>query len=170
MDAITIIAIIGAVILASIAVIGSIVPALPGPPLGVAALLISRFLYPDGVTASVIFWFTILTIVVTIADNFAPAWFTKWGGGSKQATRGAMIGTIAGLFILPPWGIIMGPFLGALLGEWLAADNNFSHSLKVAFFAFISFLLSTGVKLILSLWMTYYVLKACWHQISVVFS
>ena len=170
MDAITIIAIVGAVVLATIAIIGSIAPALPGPPLSVVALLIGRFLNPAEVTVSIIFLFTILTIIVTIADNFAPAWFTKWGGGSKQATRGAMIGTIAGLFILPPWGIIMGPFLGALLGEWLAADNNFSHSFKVAFFAFISFLLSTGIKLILSLWMTYYVLKACWHQISLLFS
>ena len=39
-------------------------------------------------------------------------------GASRLALLGAAIGTVAGLF-LGLAGIIIGPFVGALLGEWL---------------------------------------------------
>jgi uncharacterized protein YqgC (DUF456 family) len=46
-----------------------------------------------------------------------------------------------------PWGIILGPFLGALLGE-LSTSSSFGHALKVASLSFVAFLLTTGFKLI----------------------
>lgn len=161
MEITTLICVILAIILVIISIIGSIVPALPGPPLGAAAILIGHFIDPNTITWDIVIIMAVLTIVVTIVDFIAPSWLTKWGGGSKQSVRGSLIGTIAGLFILPPWGLIFGPFIGAFLGEFLLPNATFGHSLKVAFYSFVAFLLTTGMKLILSFVMMYYIVKAC---------
>ncbi|MDW8482251.1 MAG: DUF456 family protein [Meiothermus sp.] len=36
---------------------------------------------------------------------------------------GAFIGGIAGVFVLPPWGLLLLPLVGAFLGERLAGRN-----------------------------------------------
>ena len=68
-------------------------------------------------------------------------------GGSKAATIGSTIGLIIGLF-LGPFGIIAGPFLGALVGEMLHSRGDFATSIKSAWGSFLGFLLGTGMKMI----------------------
>ena len=41
---------------------------------------------------------------------------SKYSGGSKWGNWGCIIGTLVGLLFLP-WGVILGPFLGAVIGE-----------------------------------------------------
>jgi uncharacterized protein YqgC (DUF456 family) len=95
----------------------------------------------------------VLTAVVQIADFVLPSKLTAKFGGSKAAERGSTIGTILGMFFVP-WGLILFPFFGALIGEWMYNKQaSAGHLFKVAFGAFLAFLFGTGLKLILTCWM-----------------
>jgi uncharacterized protein YqgC (DUF456 family) len=53
---------------------------------------------------------------------------------------------IIGLFFLP-LGLIVGPFVGALIGE-LLVKTPFEAAIKVAFMSFLAFLMTTALKLV----------------------
>ena len=56
-----------------------------------------------------------------------------------------------GILFLGPVGIILGPFLGALLGELIHTHGDMDVSFKSAWGAFLGFLCGTGSKLIVVL-------------------
>lgn len=155
--------IILAVLTGIIGIIGSVVPALPGPPLSWIGLLI-LYLWGSGTNGDgepmtlrfLAIWLGI-TIVVTILDYFVPAYFTRLTGGSKLAGRGAIAGLIVGM-IFPPVGIILGTLLGAFLAELLFNRKSGVDSAKSAFGALLGFLFGTGIKLIASGIMMYYII------------
>ena len=145
----------GCFLLAGLA--GCILPVIPGPPLCyIALLLLQATPYADFST-----WFLLVTaavtVVVTIVDYFIPVWSTRKWGGSRIGALGAMAGLIVGLFI-PPWGIILGPFLGAVVGELIAGRDG-NAALKSGFGSFVGFLLGTGLKLALCVVLAYYFVK-----------
>jgi len=146
-----------AVILMLIGIIGCLVPVLPGPPLsylGLILLHISRFAQ---FSKSILITLAIVTVVVTIVDYVVPIWGTKKFGGSKYGTRGATVGLIIGLFLGPP-GIIIGPFLGAIVGELIFKDDM-KYAVKAGFGSLLGFLTGIGLKLAASLVMTFYFVK-----------
>ena len=150
-----------------IGLVGSIVPGLPGPPVSWIGLLFA-YLAKKGTalaagataepmsTTFLIVWL-VITIAVTIADYVVPAYFTKLTGGSKYAGRGAIIGLLAGMFI-PPVGILFGTIIGAFLAELLLGGKDGWQSFKSSLGAFAGFLFGTGIKLISSGIMLYYII------------
>jgi hypothetical protein len=151
-----------AIVLGIVAIIGSVAPALPGPPLGWLGLLV-LYIWGGGTngagasmsTSFLLVWLAIV-IVVSILDYVVPAYFTKLTGGSKYGGWGAVIGLFIGL-IYPPLGMIFGSLLGAFLAELLFAGKDMPTSLKSAFGAFLGFLFGTGIKLICSAVMLFYI-------------
>src|SRR5690554_4179880 len=116
--------------------IGSLVPILPGPPLswlGLLMLYLVKGIEMDYWTLGISLF---ITIVVTILDYVIPAMGTKRFGGSKYGVWGTNIGLVIGLFV-PPFGFILGPFIGALIGELIFDSNNFNRALKAATGSFI---------------------------------
>ena len=100
----------------------------------------------------------VITIVVTVLDNFMPAWSAKRSGGSKRAVWGAMLGLGAGMLIFPPWGLIIGPFLGAVIGE-LSTGKNSTEALRSGFSTFVGFFGGVVIKLMASGVMFWYFIK-----------
>lgn len=142
-----------ALILGLIGIVGSIVPALPGPPMSWLGLLLVYISGTKGVadpmTPRFLFiWLGVVT-VVTILDYVVPAWFTKVTGGHKEASVGAIVGLFVGLF-LPPVGILLGSLLGAFVGEFIFADRGVWDSFKASVGAFLGFISGTGIKLVCS--------------------
>ena len=86
-----------------------------------------------------------------------PAYFTKVTGGSKVAGRGAIVGLVLGMFFTPV-GIIFGTLLGAFLAEFLISRKDGWQSIKSALGALLGFLFGTGIKLIASGLMMYYII------------
>ncbi|HHW13065.1 MAG TPA: DUF456 domain-containing protein [Firmicutes bacterium] len=126
---------------------GSFLPVLPGLPLAWAGLLIARFSSRSAITTTTLVICLIATLLVTLLDSLAPAWFTKRAGGTKAGARGAMVGVIVGLFI-GPLGMIFGPFVGAYVSELLHDFSNPRKAFNAALATFVGFLFGTGLKMI----------------------
>ena len=148
-----------AVILGIVGLVGCILPVIPGPPLSWVGLLLVFLTHPEGMTTSLLIVWLVITVVVTILDYVAPSWITKKTGGSKAAARGTLVGLILGLIFFPPWGMIVGSFLGALIAEVVVNGSEVADSVKPAFGSFLGFLLSTGLKLTASGVMLFYIIK-----------
>ena len=148
-----------AIILAVVGIIGSIVPGLPGPPLSWVGLLLAFFSHKMGgadmTLTSVLIWLAV-TVIVSILDYTVPAKFTKLAGGSKAGSRGALIGMIIGIF-LTPIGMIPCSLEGAFLAEMFQENKSASQAFKAALGTFAGFLVGTGMKLIVSVTMAFYI-------------
>lgn len=140
--------IIIAIILVIAGIIGDILPALPGVTFSFVGLLITYLACPGQISLLFLLAMLFFTIIVSVIDYIAPAWMTKAGGGSKAAIWGSTIGIFAGLFFMP-LGLVLGPFIGAFIGEMYSSERV-GHSMKVACMSIVSFLLTTGIKLVLS--------------------
>lgn len=130
-------------------ILGCVLPVLPGPPLSYIGLLFLHFTEKYQFSNRFLIIWAIITVVVYLLDYAIPVWGTKRFGGSKRGIWGSLIGLVIGLFFFPPFGIIIGPFAGAVIGE-LTAGKNSGAALKSGFGSFIGFLLGTLIKLIAS--------------------
>lgn len=110
----------------------------------------------DRLTLTCLLIWLAVTIIVTILDYVIPAKFTKLTGGSKASSTGALLGLFAGMFI-PPVGMILGSLLGAFLAELLITGKDVWQSMRASLGAFLGFLCGTGIKIIASGMMLYYI-------------
>lgn len=133
------------------------VPVIPGPPLSFAGLLILHFTQFAEYSKTLLLILGSVSIIVAVFDYLVPIWGTKKFGGSKYGIRGATIGLIVGLFFGPP-GIIIGPFIGAVLGE-LSYKNDFNYAMRAGLGSLIGFMAGIGLKLAVSLVITFYFVR-----------
>ncbi len=125
---------------------GTVLPALPGAPLVFAGLLLAAWI--DGFQKVGIFPLVILgflTVLTLVVDVVATALGAKKVGASKSAIVGSAIGTVVGLFFGIP-GLLLGPFVGALLGEY-SARKNWEQAGKAGLGTWLGIVLGTAVKL-----------------------
>lgn len=135
--------------------LGSFLPVLPGPPLSFIGLWFYHFSAPENkMSVWAIILFSAFTIIVSVLDYLIPAWGTKKFGGTKWGIWGSTIGLLIGLFFGPP-GIILGPFIGAFVGE-LLNNQNTDKAIKSAFGSFVGFIIGSGLKLMVCLIMLVY--------------
>lgn len=136
-------------ILVLIGFFGSILPIIPGPPISWAGLLLLKWTsyISENISGyqNVLWILLFFVILVTVLDYVVPIMGTKKYGGSKRGVWGATIGVVVGLFF-GPLGIILGPFLGAYLGE-ISTGKKDSEALRAAWGSFVGFLLGVGLKL-----------------------
>lgn len=151
-----------AVILGIVGLLGCLLPVLPGPPCSfVGMLLLYLWGSPcvlEDITLRLLIIMLVVTVVVTVLDYIVPGWLTRVTGGSKYASRGATAGMVAGIIFFPPWGMIAGAFLGALLAELYWGEKEMGQGLKAAAGSFLGFILGTGLKLAASGIMMYYII------------
>lgn len=127
-------------------IIGCALPILPGAPLSYAGLLLLHF--TDRVcfsTTQLIVWLVIV-IVLQVVDYITPLLGSKYSGGTDFGNRGCMAGTILGLFFMP-WGVVLGPFIGAVAGEFLGG-RDLPHAIKAGIGSLLGFLFGTLMKVI----------------------
>ena len=106
-----------------VGILGCVLPVLPGVPLAYCGLLLLHA--TDKVQFSWQFhviWAAV-TVVVQVLDSVVPIWGTKKFGGSKMGVWGSTIGLLVGLFF-GPWGIVLGPFVGAVVFELIDGKNT----------------------------------------------
>lgn len=135
-----------AIILMVGGIAGCVLPVLPGAPLAYAGLLLLHFTgLAHFSTAQLIVWL-IVVVVLQVVDYITPLLGSKYSGGTSFGNRGCVAGTLLGLFFMP-WGIILGPFLGAVAGEMMGG-SDFPHAVRAGIGTLIGFLLGTLLKVI----------------------
>lgn len=145
---------IGALLLI-VGIIGCVLPVLPGQILSWGSLLILQLTSPPPFTAKFIVIWALITAGVTLMDYYVPIWGTKKLGGSKKGMWGATIGLVIGIFFFPPFGLIVGPFVGAFVGELIAGKDT-NTAFKSGLGSFLGFVAGTMMKLTISFIMGYY--------------
>lgn len=143
--------------------VGLIYPVIPSVIVIWGGFLIYQyFIFQGGL--SMFFWvsMTILTLLIFVVDFIANSHFVKKSGGSKLGERAAVIATIVGSFIFPPFGLIIVPFIVVFLIE-LSQKKTVVASVKVAGGTIIGFLSSTLAKIFIQLGMI------SWFIIEVIF-
>ena len=103
---------------------GTFVPVLPGAPLAWAGLLAAYFSDYCSLSIAGLIITAVCAVFVSVFDNILPVVMTKKFGGSKYAVTGSTVGLIIGFFVGPA-GMILGPFIGALVGELIYRHGNF---------------------------------------------
>lgn len=139
---------------------GCVLPGLPGPPLSYVGLLLLHFSNRVQFTTWQLVGWLLLTLLTVALDYFMPLWGVKKWNGTKWGSWGCVAGTLAGCFVFPPWGILIGPFAGAFLSELLFARQGIDRALQAALGAFVGFLLGTLSKLIVCGWFVFCFVKA----------
>ncbi|WP_294430314.1 DUF456 domain-containing protein [uncultured Treponema sp.] len=129
--------------------IGTFLPILPGPPLAWAGLLSAHFSAHSQISVTTLIITGFFALLITVADNIFPSLMTKKAGGSKAGVWGSTIGLIFGILFAPTVIlIILGPFIGAFIGEMIHDSQDTGKALRAAFGAFTGFMLGTGIKMI----------------------
>ncbi|MBP6978790.1 MAG: DUF456 domain-containing protein [Bacteroidales bacterium] len=146
-------------ILLIVGILGSFLPVLPGPPLAYIALLIQQFREEKPFSVNFLIIWAVVTTVVILLDYYVPIWGTKKLGGTKAGMWGATIGMFIGIFFLPPLGIILGPFIGAVVGEF-TKGIDFKMAMKAGFGSFLGFIAGVVMKTVISLIMGFYLIRS----------
>ena len=146
--------IIGIGILLLLGVIGSVIPALAGPPLSYIALLLYHF-FINTINEDSLLWIGMAVVVVTILDYYLQIYGVKKAGGGKYAIRGFVVGILLGIFFFAALGILVGAFIGAYIGAKMEASK---HEVKIAFGALWGFISGTILKLCTSFYIIYILL------------
>lgn len=150
--------IISGILLVLLGIVGSLLPALPGPPVAFAGLLLQQLREPNPFTTSFLLVWLAVVLIVVVLDYYVPIWGTKKFGGSKYGMWGCTLGFLL-VFWMGPWGMIIGPFIGALIGELIARKTG-QQALRAAFGAFLGFLAGSLIKLIVCGIMLYHVVAS----------
>lgn len=147
------------IILILIGLVGCVIPGLPGPPLAYLGILLQVFQSDKPFTTRFLIIWAIITIIVSVLDYVVPAIGTKKFGGSKRGIWGSIVGLFVGIFFFPPVGLIIGPFLGAFLGE-LTGGKETLAALKAGFGSFMGFIAGVSLKLVVTGLMAFYFFKS----------
>lgn len=139
--------IIGLVLMV-LGVLGSFLPVLPGPSLSWVGLVLLYFTNAVPTNYWILGISFLITLIVSVLDYLIPAKGTKKFGGSSYGIWGTNIGLIVGVFVPIPFGCIIGPFVGAFVGELIYDNKDHSRALKAATGSFMGFLASSFMKFV----------------------
>ena len=148
---------ISAIVCGIVGLLGAVVPILPGTLLSFAGMVCAYLLPASQLSSNQLWLWGAVSAVVIILDYILPAYFSKLMGGSKAGITGATIGVFAGMIFFGPIGIILGPFLGAVIGELVNQQQPLDKAVAVGFGSLLSFIAGTGLKLIAGGFMMYYI-------------
>ena len=135
-----------AVLLLVASIVGCVLPMLPGVPLAYAGMLLLHLTDKVHFTTSQLVIWLIIVVVLQIIDYITPLLGSKYSGGTSFGNRGCIAGTLLGMFFMP-WGVIVGPFLGAVAGEMMGGQD-LSHAIRAGIGTLLGFLFGTLMKVI----------------------
>ncbi|GEC88519.1 DUF456 domain-containing protein [Brevibacillus brevis] len=144
------------VLLFLLSIAGIFLPVLPDTILLWAGFLLYHFFIADpgaGLPASFWWGMVVLSILLYGADLLTNMYFVKRYGGSKWSSVAAVVGIILGIFVFPPFGMLILPFVFVVLVELMVQKQSMERAVKAGVGSLIGFLGSAVVKVILQVTM-----------------
>ncbi|ASJ54147.1 DUF456 domain-containing protein [Brevibacillus sp. M2.1A] len=144
------------VLLFLLSIAGIFLPVLPDTILLWAGFLLYHFFIADpgaGLPASFWWGMVVLSILLYGADLLTNMYFVKKYGGSKWSSIAAAVGIILGIFVFPPFGMLILPFVFVVLVELMVQKQSMERAVKAGVGSLIGFLGSAVVKVILQVTM-----------------
>jgi uncharacterized protein YqgC (DUF456 family) len=137
-----------AVLLILVGAIGTVVPVLPGAVIVFVGMLLAAWLDSfDRVGPWTLTLLAAITILVYVVDFAGGAFGAHRLGASRRAVWGAALGAIIGIFFGIP-GIVIGPFAGAVLGEY-TLQRDMKEAGKAGAGAWLGLALAAAAKIAL---------------------
>ena len=158
------------VLLMLLGILGSFLPLLPGPPISWLGLLLLYFTEAIPMNYWMLGITLVITIVISVLDYVIPARGTRRFGGSTYGVWGTNIGLVVGLLAPIPGGFIIGPFVGAFVGEMIHNSTDTGRALKAATGSFIGFLTSTFIKFVYCMVLLGLFLSIAWPYRAAIFA
>ena len=97
---------------------------------------------------------------IFVLDYFVPVLGAKKFGGGRGSIIGSSVGLICGILFIGPFGIFLGPFFGAFIGELVVNSDNKKGALKAAIGSLIGFLSGVFLKFLISIAFAFFYLKS----------
>jgi len=135
-----------AIALVLVGLAGVLIPGLPGSPLIFLGMVLGAWIDHFQKVG----WFTLLflaalALLAWAVDILANLAGTRLAGASRWAMAGAVLGGFVGLFFGPP-GLILGPMIGAALGE-LIARRGIQQMARSSVAAGLGFILALALRM-----------------------
>lgn len=125
---------------------GTILPVLPGAPLILIGMMVyGLFTGFENLTICFLLGQAAAVCLTFVVDYLANAWGVARYGGSRAAIWGGALGLLTGVFFGPA-GIILGPFLGAFVGE-LFASRRYAHAVRAGIGSMLGTIGGTLIKI-----------------------
>ena len=144
-------------------IVGSFLPVLPGPPTSWLGFLILYFTTSVEVSLSFLLITLLIALFIFFLDSIISVLGVKKMGGGRAGMIGSSLGLIIGILFMGPLGIIIGPFVGAFLGELIANNNTTEGAIKTATGALLGFLSGVFLKFIVSIAFAFYYVEMVWN-------
>lgn len=139
---------------------GTFVPVLPATLIVLAGVLLHEILTGFAeISRGIWLWLAVLTLLVFALDNLAGLLGAKRYGASRAGVWGSFIGGLLGFFVVPPWGLLFMPFVGAFVAEAFSGRKP-AAALRAAYGALVGMLGGMAGKFFLHLVMGILVLRA----------
>jgi uncharacterized protein len=152
-----------------VGVFGSFMPVLPGPSISLLGIVLLYFTTAIEVNYWILGITLAITVLISVLDYVIPAKGTKKFGGSSYGIWGTNIGLVVGIFAPIPFGFIIGPFLGAFIGELMYDYKDHGRALKAATGSFIGFLASSFMKFVVCMVFLGLYIWIVWEHKSILF-
>lgn len=151
------------IVLFIVSFIGLVYPVIPSSLFIWIGFFLYHFLIDD-TSLGWLFWSAMVgfTLVLLVADIVANSYFVKKYGGSRWGERGAAIAVIVGSFIIPPFGVVIIPFITVLVIE-MVQKASIQKAFQSALGSLFGFLGGTVVKMILQTMMI------VWFIVAIIF-
>jgi len=145
------------IVLFIIGFVGLVYPIIPSVLFILGGIIIYGFLFTFE-PFSWFFWIVQALFVIMLfgADYMANLIGVKKFGGSKAGVWGSTIGLLIGPFVIPAVGIVLGPFIGAILAELIVHRKGIMEAVKIGFGSVIGFITSVAAKLLVQAFMIIY--------------
>lgn len=136
-----------AIVLFIIAFAGLVYPIIPSAVFLIGGFLLYGWIYTfDGM--NLFFWIIQVLFVILLfgADTLSNLVGVKKFGGSKAGMWGSTFGLLLGPFVIPVAGILIGPFLGAVIAELIVSRSSVKQAFKTGVGSLVGFLTSVVTK------------------------
>lgn len=145
-----------------ISFVGLLYPIIPSVLVIWIGFLLYHFMIDSG-ELHLVFWIamSVFTVILIGADIIANSYFVKKYGGSKWGERGAAVGVLVGSFIIPPFGILVVPFVAVFIIEMIQ-KRTAQMALRASFGSLIGFLGGVLAKVIIQVVMIIWFFIVIW--------